>query len=856
MENSLKIQFIGTGCPVVLIQDTTNYLYGASSYYRVLFITSSIIGGVIYLDTDTDGSNYPINTHDLGFEDIDTNGVYLFAIPSYAENPGYSFPEGAIIYSSVDNSPTGLGVGFYIANAGADYDTSEDWTLIDLSTIPDDDLLKHFLDQDLVVYGETPIFPLWDKENLVRSCVAPTTKPDITNVLSGATINLNTDGYYTFNWQAVEGCLYDLYIEQYDGTFTTPFAENISTNSFSISLIPGIRYKIYVKAINVYGEINGTEIDFYVFGAFVLMPDYLYPLIDIDVSNPTFRWVNNTETNVLLNNAIEIIRKEDGEESYLHFYSSLNAGSGISFACPVELTPGDYRWRIMPITGAGVHFNDNWGAFSVTSSYEYLGKVTVTSPAAGSSQHSSKEYDLFVSWDALVGAARYMIRIYKAIETDPILEIFTTETELTVYLNDYGSYAVEITPIDASGIASNQAPDRIAFTLLKYPMPVPVIWTYPTTSGGVVGLSEDLEFEVQNNTSVLRIAIYESRSNNKVYDKTEIVASGDAIVIAVDEFGEYNKTYKLIFEYQYGPNTDKIVSIPFYFYVNPEGALIEPDVSVNGTELTGIVNNVESIAHISWESVEGASGYYLYLYQVGKRKEKIELLSPLALSYDTRLTPGVAYKLAVVPYSDFGKEPDNITYYTLSTNIETNEASMEYAIVKLGCYQYKIVYFGVGNIDNLPYRIKSYGGDLILEGTFEPGETEVIIDLPIMPANGVYIAEIGQLYEQCIPIYEFCHIKACIDKMINYILCNEGCIDTSTDQVTCDYLSTLNQDILRYNLTKLLGLYNELLLTINMERVFYLYIETADATHLGYINKVQRIMEALEQLSLNCGFCD
>lgn len=831
MEN-FSIQLIGNGCPNVTVRDITQY-QNPGTYYRRVFFHSVSANAIVYNDAlDLDQIELQVDTYAEGLDDVDTNNVYMFAVPIVDTAPSEIIPENYILYTTIDNSGTsGLGIGLWRATtSNADFDVAADWESLD--TLSTEDLFT-------ALEANPPATDLnvvlWDKENLVRNCGIPANTPNITNLASG---DIYTQTHIDVEWVASHGATYELYLGV--GSPVLLYS-GLTTNHIQVSLIPGNTYELYVKAINVYGNKQGTQISIIIESENVYLPEYVYPIAEQQISNasPKFRWVDNDPNNIFTGNLL-ILEEKNGTWGYK--YSTSNAGLIGEYSLPIALSHNkEYRWKILPMSNSGVLSNPNWAQFTVYLVYNHLGKVTTVTPVSASTVYAHQGMVTF-SWTALVGAVNYILRIYEGTSSALIREVHTSTTSINVLLpEDIVSYKYSVVPIDANGIASNVAPDLISFSIYTKVEPGLPGFINPSASPGFIDPGDDIEIEAGSDTVSIYVGIYDQeRKLIKTATQYGIVA-GDLMLVTTNEL-QRDKKYFLVVVVS---SPDSSVSYQREMYVRKYPLLTAPDINVNGVDVT---TNPSTSAY---------SFLVVVTPVVGAEKHIISITDPLG---KTILHEGTTYAGSYDYPGDYiieawavndSQGPRTSGTVTKTGTVDTHIP--EYVLAKIECYKWMIRYFGTYQGD-IPYRVTTLDGEIITEGMILEDETEVVFEVP--QGDNIYTVYVGTSYEACLVAYEFCAVLECRHKMINQLLCGAGCLDISGVQIDCDEIARINDDLLRYNLMRFDVLYNELMLNVNMERVKYLFINTVSEERTDYLNRVKEVLDLLNSLVVNCGFCN
>lgn len=825
---AFDIKLIGTGCPLLAVEDITNYQTSSVEDYRRLLVILSA-GEIVYSEDDSDKTLFELDTQAEGLADVDTNQVYMFAVPVHNIAPTEVIPDKYVLYTSVDNSGTGgLGIGYWKANtAGADYTDVTDWVAVDATV---EDLMAALLE---VPPGTDLPVHMYDIQNIIRNCGVPTNKPNITNIDYGSNLTPAVNNEYQLVWTPSTGALYDLYIGPTDGAYIL-HSEDLPLNTTVVFLVSGIEYKVKVIAKNVYGDNLGDEMVFTISSYGLIVPELIFPIHDEQIGNqhPIFRWRNRTPIALIDNNALEI--EELTGSACVHTFGTLNAGTGETYTMTQLLTNNkSYRWRVGVISSSNLLFSP-WSNFSVLAVTSLLGKVTLVSPADGASIPVGLSRMVIFSWQSLVGAAKYMIRIYEDILDPPIIEAFTTETTLSIDLFDLQDYIWCVIPINAEGVASIVAPDMWDLNIQTQIIPSPVIWLNPVQDTIVIG--DTASFEVGANTGLIRYAYGDSLFNMMS------VAEGDVISIAGIPLG----LHKFIVWRYYNYDSQRYQSEKIIRVVERD-SLDVPVVKINGLT-PPIVANVDTVVDITWEPVAGAETYKVEITPMGGDTVTHR---PLSRSLRVLLAPETEYTIIVIA------EDGNITSSSNHIDITTVppvpiEETVQWVVAKLECYKYRLIYHGVSQ-EPFIYQVRTYLGELIQEGEIPSDQTEVDISLP--EKDDVYFITIGEIeYEHCLVIYELCNIIDCMRKMITSMMCDTGCID-SPITMNCDEMVRIQEADRRFAFARFSVLYTELMMLINVERVKYMYVETYDTTRLEYIKRVGDVLEFINSTTVRCGFC-
>lgn len=825
---AFDIRLIGTGCPLLAVEDITNYQTSAVEDYRRLVVIYSL-DLIVYSEDDADKTLFEIDTHSEGLADVDTNQVYMFAVPVHNVAPVETIPDKYVLYTSVDNSGTGgLGIGYWKANtAGADYTDATDWDAIDATV---DDLVAALLQAppgtDLPVH-------MFDLQNIIRTCGIPTNKPNITNIAYGSNLEPAINNEYQLIWTSSPEALYDLYIGPTDGAYVL-HSEDLPLNTAVVFLSSGIEYKVKVIAKNVYGDNEGDEIVFTISSCGLIVPELIFPMHNEQIGNqhPIFRWRNRTPVDLIDNNALQVQELIGG--AWVDTFSTLNAGTGETYTMQELLTNNkSYRWRVGVISGSNMLFS-SWGYFSVLAVTSLLGKVTLVSPVDGASIPVGLSRMVTFSWQSLAGAAKYMIRIYEDILDPPIIEAFTTGTELSLDLFDIEDYIWCVIPINAEGVASIVAPDMWDLNIQTQIVPSPVVWLNPVQDTIVIG--DTASFEVGANTSLIRYAY------GSVFSNMISVAEGDIVSIAGLPLG----LHKLIVWRYYNYDSQRYQSDKIIRVIERD-SLDVPVVKINGLT-PPIVADVDTVVNVTWESVPGAETYKVEITPMGGDTVTHR---PLSRSLRVLLAPETEYTIIVTAEAgDVASSSNHIDITTVPP--VPIEETVQWVVAKLDCYKYRLIYHGISQ-EPFIYQVRTYLGELIQEGEIPSDQTEVDITLP--ERDDVYFITIGEReYEHCLVIYELCNIIDCMRKMITSMMCDTGCID-SPITMNCDEMVRIQEADRRFAFARFSVLYTELMMLINVERVKYMYVETYDTTRLEYIKRVGDVLEFINSTTVRCGFC-
>jgi len=192
----------------------------------------------------------------------------------------------------------------------------------------------------------------------------------------------------------------------------------------------------------------------------------------------------------------------------------------------------------------------------------------------------------------------------------------------------------------------------------------------------------------------------------------------------------------------------------------------------------------------------------------------------------------------------------NYGYYDL-TQIST---CVPYTISKTGAGKYTIDYQASSN--NKTLTITYYNGDALTtpySETLTAGTTSFDVDISA-EGDGVFIFTIEETGEETYQyiVYEISNLQACANSITQQILSlceDDPCLDSclNTDQAA--------EVSLRNELNKIIMLYMNIILKINVESVTYLNIFTIDQTRQSYVNEVGDLVEKVDSIVSSCGAC-
>lgn len=177
----------------------------------------------------------------------------------------------------------------------------------------------------------------------------------------------------------------------------------------------------------------------------------------------------------------------------------------------------------------------------------------------------------------------------------------------------------------------------------------------------------------------------------------------------------------------------------------------------------------------------------------------------------------------------------------------TTISCARYELLKTDCHKYTLSDTLSSAVTATAIYIHDYLGALIntLEVPAAGGDVSFELD-----EDGVYVLTVG---DETHVIYEWCDLRECVTKMVDYILCTAD--DPCTE--TCDAFTKTKIRSYRDELNLLLGLYYPMFGMIYTDKMKYVgVLSEIDDDRQLYIEKVGDMIAKMKVITERCGICE
>ena len=417
-----------------------------------------------------------------------------------------------------------------------------------------------------------------------------------------------TDKGANVSWEAIDGAsMYWLYVY---GDSGVAFETGVSGTSYSVSdLTPGKQYGFLVISC-----VNGN----WAFSDWT-SDDIVYATI------PSAKTIPAVSVNPTAGGADVSWEAIDGASMYwLYVYGD----SGVAFETGVNgtsysvsgLTPGK-KYGFLVISCV----NGNW-AFSDWTSDDIVYADIESAKTIPAVSVSPTDKGANVSWEAIDGASMYWLYVYGDSGIDYQTGVLTTSYSVSGLTpgKQYGFLVISC--VDGNWAFNDWTSDDIVYATIPSAKTIPAVSVNPTASGA------DVSWETINGASMYWLYVY--GDDNSVVFHTGVNGTSYSVSDLTP-----GKQYGFLViscingNWAFGDWTgDDIV-----YATIPSGKTI-PAVSVSPTA---------SGAEVSWEAINGASMYWLYVY--GEDSSVVFHTGVSGTSYSVSdLTPGKQYGFLVI----------------------------------------------------------------------------------------------------------------------------------------------------------------------------------------------------------------